>query len=259
MDREELLALYDRDVRRGSVIPGMRREEVPPVVRQLMEAEAEARSFISYSELDAANADAIIAREIAYFAPLGHPLEWAVCAHDQPPDLSQRLVAAGFVCEEDEEAIMVLDLARAPESLWTPPGADVRRLSDPDRLEEVRQLLEAVWDEPFDWFIPRMRRLLASSYTAIFVAYVQDEPASVAWLLCPEGGQFAGLYGGSTLPAFRGQGLYTSLLAVRAQEARRRGYRYLTIDAGDMSRPIVEKRGFELLTTATPYLLKPGT
>jgi G:T-mismatch repair DNA endonuclease (very short patch repair protein) len=40
------------------------------------------------------------------------------------------------------------------------------------------------------------------------------------------------------------------VLAVRAQEARRRGYRYLTIDASPMSRPIVAKHGFQLLTFA---------
>jgi hypothetical protein len=28
------------------------------------------------------------------------------------------------------------------------------------------------------------------------------------------------------------------------------------IDAGDMSRPIVEKQGFRVLTTTTPYVMK---
>jgi hypothetical protein len=34
------------------------------------------------------------------------------------------------------------------------------------------------------------------------------------------------------------------------QEARRRGYRFLTIDASPMSRPIVAKHGFQVLTYA---------
>jgi len=61
---------------------------------------------------------------------------------------------------------------------------------------------------------------------------------------------FASLWGGSTVPERRRRGLYTALLAVRAQEARRRGYRFLTIDASPMSRPICEKHGFQFLTCA---------
>jgi GNAT superfamily N-acetyltransferase len=52
------------------------------------------------------------------------------------------------------------------------------------------------------------------------------------------------------VPAFRKQGLFTSLVAVRAQEARRRGARFLTVDARPMSRPILEALGFKLLCFA---------
>jgi predicted acetyltransferase len=62
--------------------------------------------------------------------------------------------------------------------------------------------------------------------------------------------QFADLWGGSTLPNCRGRGLYTAVLAARVQEAVQRGYRFLTIDASPMSRPIVARHGFRLLTYA---------
>jgi predicted acetyltransferase len=75
-------------------------------------------------------------------------------------------------------------------------------------------------------------------------------PACSAWIRFHPPTQFASLWGGSTLPAYRKHGLYTAVLAVRAQEARRRGYRFLTIDASPMSRPIVEKHGFQFLTYA---------
>jgi GNAT superfamily N-acetyltransferase len=83
------------------------------------------------------------------------------------------------------------------------------------------------------------------------VAYVQNVAAACAWIRFPPGSPFASLWGGATLPELRNRGLYTALLAARVQEARARGWRYLTIDAGHMSRPIVEKRGFRLLTYAT--------
>jgi len=37
---------------------------------------------------------------------------------------------------------------------------------------------------------------------------------------------------------YRKRGLYTALLAVRAQEGRARQVKYLTVDASPMSRPI---------------------
>lgn len=56
--------------------------------------------------------------------------------------------------------------------------------------------------------------------------------------------------GASTVERFRRRGLYTALLATRAREAQRRGYRSLTLDASSMSRPIVARHGLELLTYA---------
>lgn len=73
-----------------------------------------------------------------------------------------------------------------------------------------------------------------------------------AWVYFPKHSQFASLWGGSTVSGFRRQGLYTALLAVRAQEASARGVRYLTVDASDMSRPILEKFGFEVIAHAYP-------
>jgi hypothetical protein len=66
------------------------------------------------------------------------------------------------------------------------------------------------------------------------------------------------MWGGSTLEAYRKQGLYTALVAVRVQKAIRCGFDFLTIDAGSMSKPIVARQGFQLLTTAYECNLKPA-
>ena len=42
------------------------------------------------------------------------------------------------------------------------------------------------------------------------------------------------------------------LLAARAQEARARGFLLLSVDASPMSRPILEKHGFQSLAAFTP-------
>lgn len=54
--------------------------------------------------------------------------------------------------------------------------------------------------------------------------------------------------------------VYTALLAVRAQDAKARQVRYLTVDASDMSRPILERFGFERIAYSYPCKWKhePG-
>ena len=85
----------------------------------------------------------------------------------------------------------------------------------------------------------------------MYVAYVDHAPAACAWVRFPQKSAFASLWGGTTVPQLRGRGLYTALLLARIHEAQLRHYRYLTVDAGPMSRPILEKHGFQLLTRAT--------
>ncbi len=54
---------------------------------------------------------------------------------------------------------------------------------------------------------------------------------SSARLELTPGGDFAGLWGGGTVPEWRGRGLYRALVAHRARIAAERGYRHLLVDA----------------------------
>jgi GNAT superfamily N-acetyltransferase len=92
--------------------------------------------------------------------------------------------------------------------------------------------------------------LEAPGYLSVYAAYVAGQPACAGWIYFHPNGQFADLWGGSTVPEHRGRGLYTAVLAARVQEAAARGYRFLTIDASPMSQPIVARYGFRLLTMA---------
>ncbi len=87
---------------------------------------------------------------------------------------------------------------------------------------------------------------------SIYISYQEQQPASAAWIFFHAGSSFASLWGGATLPQFRNQGHYSLLLAARAQEARARGFSLLTVDASPMSRPILEKHGFQYLASSTP-------
>jgi GNAT superfamily N-acetyltransferase len=139
---------------------------------------------------------------------------------------------------------MAFDLAMG--ELPPAPAADIRKVTGLAGLREIIRLKEVVYGERFDWIETELgaELLLPGEPTVIYLAYDEGQPAAAAWMRFYEGTQFAALFGGSTLPDRRNRGFYTALLAVRAAEARRRGYRFLTVDAGDMSRPILERRGF---------------
>lgn len=247
METQEILALFDREQRFEIEYPDMEKHVLPHVVRFVRPAPG--MSFVLYSNVDEETADAVIEEQIAYFSANNQPFEWKVYAHDQPPDLKERLVAYGFEAEE-VDAIMVLDLQEAPPSLLEPVTADVRQITR-DQLDDVIAVEEAVWGGNFEWMRQRMgSHLEIPDYLSMYVAYVEEKPACAGWTYFHQNSQFASLWGGSTVPAYRKRGLYSAVLAARAQEAIGRGYRFLTVDAGPMSRPIVARHGFRQVTEA---------
>lgn len=255
MDLQAVLRLYDREERRDAEFPDMTKEAFPRVVRFVRPTPE--TGYVLYSDLDETTVDAAIDEQLARFSRNGMPFEWKVYSHDRPPDLVGRLVARGFEAEEPD-AIMVLDMAVAPEALLRPPVADVRRLSDPTQLDDVVGVLEPVWGENFDWIHARLGAHMAiPGYLSVHVAYVDGTPACVGWTYYSSS-SFAGLWGGSTLEAYRGRGLYTDVLAARVREAKGRGVDYLTVDAGSMSMPILARQGFEAITWATACNWEPA-
>jgi GNAT superfamily N-acetyltransferase len=162
-------------------------------------------------------------------------VEWKYYSHDGP-DLRERLVAAGLE-PEDEETVVVAEVSAIP-----PPPADVElRIVD----EEFVDLAASVFGDRFD---------LPEKAVAV-VAMVDGRPVSGGRIDFEDGVEFAGLFGGITLPEYRGRGLYRATVAKRAELARERGYRWLYSDALPTSRPILERLGFVPITTTTPFTL----
>jgi hypothetical protein len=249
MNIQTVRAFYDLEQRREPEDPAMRREVIGPVVRQV--SRYHRRSCVIYSRLSADNVEAVIEEQIGYFNALGHGFEWKVYSHDTPPDLKERLIARGFALDETE-AILMLDLEELPAPLAGLPRHDVRRVTDASGLRDLLLVHQAVRGDDTMGLEERLARELRDQpdRTSCYVAYVDGVAASAARLEFDPKSQFASLWGGSTVPAFRKQGLFTSLVAVRAQEARQRGARFLTVDARPMSRPILERLGFKFLTFA---------
>jgi GNAT superfamily N-acetyltransferase len=248
MDRTELLKLFDHDERIAIDFPGMRKDVLPHLIRFVRPNPG--MSDISYSKLDQDHADAAIEEQIAYFKEIGQRFSWKVYDHDTPSNLKDRLVSHGFVPDEPA-AVMVLDLLEYSDIIKTPVSTDIRPVVQKDQLSDVIQVLEQVWGGDFHWVEDRFgTNLEIPGYQNIYLVYVDGQPVCTGWIFFQPDSHFASLWGGSTIADYRRQGLYTALLATRVRDAIQRGYRFLTIDAGPMSQPIVESHGFKLLVNA---------
>jgi GNAT superfamily N-acetyltransferase len=168
----------------------------------------------------------------------GH-VEWKYYSHDGP-ELRERLLEAGLE-PEDEETVVVAEAASIVPA--------------PDEVE-----LRIVTSEFVELAANVFGRLIDLPESAVAVVVVVDGKAvSGGRVDFDDGVDFAGLFGGFTLPEFRGRGLYRATVAKRAELARERGYRWLYSDALPTSRPILERLGFVPITTTTPFVIPGAT
>jgi GNAT superfamily N-acetyltransferase len=248
MDHGALLAAFDEQVRRRPLPGDGHVEDDGDVVRTI--SAGDGWNGVEWTALTPANADARIRAQIRRFAEGGRPWEWKHYSYDQPDDLRERLVAAGLTPEEDETllvgAIADLDLEVRP-----PAGVELRAVGDRRDLDAF----VAVHDEAFGGHHPSgpLAAALEDGTAAAVIAWAGETPVSAARLEFYPGTEFAGLWGGGTLPAWRGRGVFRSLVAYRAALARQAGHRYLQVDASAASRPILRRLGFTELATTTPF------
>ncbi|MFF2503667.1 GNAT family N-acetyltransferase [Streptomyces sp. NPDC058067] len=255
MDHDEVLALFDRQMRRdaGPDASGTRVERVDGVVRQT--GAGDGWSAVVWSDLDETSADAAIAAQVRHFTELGREFEWKVYGHDLPHDLPRRLTAAGFVAEP-VETLLVAEVAELPTDVPPPDGIRLLPVTDASRFD----LLAEVHDKAFGRSLGLTRHQLLAQLAAdgdavpAVLAMAGDVPVSAARMELHPGTDFASLWGGGTVAEWRGRGIYRSLVAFRTRIAAERGYRYLQVDASRMSRPILERLGFAALSTTTPYV-----
>lgn len=254
MEIPEILKLYDEEMRRRPTAqPGDRVEDFGGIVRIIGE-----HSCVLYSNLRAGDAREAVVNQTAFFRSNGKEVEWKLYGHDQPPELAEYLRSAGYA-PDPVETLEIRDLARP---FPVPSGSseiEIRHVRDEAALREAVAVSEDAfgpgegWGRVIDW----TARLNDPSFAG-FVAYRDGVPVASGRLELPPDRPFASLWGGGTAPGHRGLGIYRRLVHVRAEMARERGYRFLTVDARETSRPILESLGFRPIDTIRGWLLKPS-
>lgn len=263
MNRADVLAAFNRQVRQGTGPDGTGAtfEADRYVVRRLAEPGC-GGSTVLWSSLDESTADEVIAAQVKLFAARGDELEWKLYNYDRPVDLADRLILAGFTPEEPESLMIAVidEIADALQSAKLPLGVRLEHATDEPGVDRLIRVHELVFghdeSELRASLLAQLRN--APETTDLLIAMAGDEPVSAARTDFVLGTEFAGLWGGGTLPQWRRRGIYRALVRYRAELAAERGYKYLTVDASDQSRPILERIGFECLAVTTPYIRPAG-
>jgi GNAT superfamily N-acetyltransferase len=256
---DALLAAFDAQARAAPPDPpaGVWHEADGPLLRVV----GQVRGFISAPRdtgVRGSDLDRLIARQRDYFAARGQAVEWKTYGYDEPADLPDRLRAAGFVPEDPETVVVALTTAIAAEPV-PPDGVVLRQVTADADMRRIGAMESEVWHTDRDWSATHLIREVAAAPDEYIVltAEAAGQVVAAGWLEMRPGSLFAGLWGGATLPEWRGRGIYRALVARRAQLAAARGVRYLQVDASSDSAPILRRLGFQALATTTPYVWTP--
>jgi GNAT superfamily N-acetyltransferase len=169
--------------------------------------------------------------------------QWEVGSAAEPPDLVELLLARGVVRDKDPFAVALVLTEEPPPG---PPELAARRV---ETFEEYMAATEVQWQafEMPENEVAESRELLPElwreSPNVMHAAWLDGEIVCAGTAAPSEHGLL--LYGGATLPRARGRGAYRALLRARWDEAVERGTPALISQGGSMSRPILERLGFQ--------------
>jgi GNAT superfamily N-acetyltransferase len=248
---EAMIAEYVRD-RSKLDMPNFKRENFGRFVRYSPQR-SDLGGIICFTNIEEEELDSIVKEQIAHFQKCCKEFEWKVYDFDHPKDLRMQLLDHGFQ-EGPEETLMIYDLAGG-ESRSTKKLKDINieRIEDPNRIQDVVCVQNAVWHRSFPWLADQLESSLENA--DIYCAYADCAPIATGWIDYHPDSRFAEIHGGAVLPEYRGQGVYSLLFEQRMAAARTRGVEYVTVDAAPMSRPILAKKGFIRLCATSPLTI----
>ncbi|MFL6043372.1 MAG: hypothetical protein ACJ740_18470 [Gaiellales bacterium] len=188
--------------------------------------------------------DDVLAEVRSLLRERGRPkTQWEVGSSAEPPDLVERLLERGLTWDKDPHAVALV-LTREPPP--PPPGIVARRV---ETFEEYSAANAVQWEafgmpvEDVEENRAQLPERYAETVNVMHAAWLDGEIVSAGTAAPTEHGLL--LYGGATLERARGRGAYRAVLHARWEEAVQNGTPALITQGGSMSRPILERLGFE--------------
>ncbi len=217
------------------------------------------RGFVTYRDLDGADADAIcrlVPEVLAHYRadPAINRVEWKTRGHDHAPGLHETLLENGLT-PDAQESIMIGDARVLAVDVPLLDGVTLRRVTAEADVRAMSAMQDKIFGDPVSDEMANalLRRLAFDDGMELWVAEAQGRIVSAGRLEPVRGTNFAGIWGGATLKEWRGRGIYRALTASRARSALRMGKTLINSDSTECSRPILERSGLVKVSTTTPY------
>jgi len=257
-DVEDFLLAYDRQLRADAETPTA--QAVTRVGPLRLVKFADGRGFVTYPRLSGPEAERVahmVGQVLDHYRrdPEVTRVEWKTRGHDRIPGLHEALVESGFEPQEPE-SIMIGRAQLLAIDVSLPTGVTLRQISEEDDVRAMATMQDTVFGTTVADEMSRalLSRLALANGTELWVGEAGGQVVSAGTLEPVAGSDFAGIWGGATLEAWRGQGIYRALTAARARSALRGGKTFIHSDSTEYSRPILERSGFLKVSTTTPYL-----
>ncbi len=256
MDPQKLLEAYNDQLRTDAETP--RAVAVNMLGPLRLVTFPAGRGFVTYQDLGGADAEAIsllVTQTLAHYRQHEQieRVEWKTRGHDHAPGLHEALLNSGF--EPDEPESIMIGEARALDIEVPLPPAVLRRVTDEKDVRAMSAMQDEVFGDPVSDRMSQalLHRLALNDGMELWVAEVEGQIVSAGRLEPVAGTNFAGIWGGATRDAWRGQGIYRALTAARARSALAMGKTLIHSDSTEYSRPILERSGLIKVSTTTPY------
>jgi hypothetical protein len=205
--------------------------------------------------LDAADVGAAVAEVRRLVADRGRSwLTWWLTDSTTPVDLEVRLSELGM----EPAAMPINEPTYEAMALTHAPGADGGDLEAriTANLDEFQIANEIAWQafgmteeqqQAQRELLPALFELQLQGITATYLCFLEGKPVAAALAVFADAAVM--LLGGGVLAEARGRGCYRALVQARWHDAVARGTPALVVQAGAMSRPILERLGFERVAT----------
>jgi hypothetical protein len=217
------------------------------------------RGFITYKAPDAADGESLrdlVPEALAHYSadPEIVRVEWKSRGHDRTPGLHEALLENGFVPDEPE-SIMIGEAAALAVDVPLPDGVTLRQITEESEVRAMSAMQDEAFGEPLSTEMAdaTVARLARGDGMELWIAEADGVIVTAGRLEPVPDSDFAGLWGGATLEAWRGRGIYRALTSARARSAMRLGKTLINSDSTEYSRPILERSGFLKVSTTTPY------
>jgi hypothetical protein len=190
--------------------------------------------------LDADGVERVVAEVAALVAQTSaQRCSWWLTERSTPDDLEERLLAAGLARYEKDYLHAAMLLTKEPPHV---AGVEVRRIETFEEFAEARRLARDAFGN-FELDEEDVAAEWEHDVDPTYAAWVDGRMASVGRATFTHVGAY--LMGGATAEWARGRGAYRAVVRARWDAAVGRGTPALAVGAGPMSRPILERLGFE--------------